>query len=399
MKLNINKEKFVEGLQKSASIIPAKSGTAFLRSVWLKAQEGAISVMSTDANVEFTGSYEADVEESGFVGVQGKLFVDFVRTLLPGKITLSLDKAHGSQGSRLPLDGEADEASVLLVKQGRARCELPVSTADWFQNFSEYPEEGAVIWSGDFLQDLLDKISFCIDEESGMDAITCLFIKPVENGRIDVCGLNGHQFAMKSFIHDELFARLPEQGLLVQKQYLQNIRKWLGQDEIEVNFTEKRFFLRTQGGNEIISVPRATYDFPDYTAFLSRLEDDATKLCFNRKEAIAVLSRILLFNTDAEPCTYFDLSENECLLYVQGKDVGSVSDSFSVEYDGSVKRIAFPTKKLIEVLEHFVSDRIEMTITSEEGPCGIHGQDDPFYTVIIMPMKIMDQFYSSEETA
>ena len=399
MKLKINKEEFVEGLQKSASIIPAKSGTAFLRSVWLKAQEGAISVMSTDANVEFTGTYAAEVEESGFVGVQGKLFVDFVRTLLPGGITLSLEKARGSRGAQLPLEGEADDASVLLVRQGRVRCELPVSTADWFQKFSEYPEEGAVIWSGDFLQDLLDKISFCIDEDNGMDAITCLYFKPVGNGRIDVCGLNGHQFAMKSFIHDELFARLPEQGLLVQKQYLQNIRKWLGQDEIEVNFTDKRFFLRTQGGRETISVPRAFYDFPDYTAFLSRLEDGAAKLRFDRKAAIAVLSRILLFNTDAEPCTYFELSENECLLSVQGKDVGSVSDSFAVEYDGTLTRIAFPTKKLIEVLEHFVSDRIEMTITSEEGPCGIHGKDDPFYTVIIMPMKIMDQFYSSEENA
>lgn len=51
MKLTVNKEQIIEGLQKAAAIIPAKAGAAYLRSIWLKAEEGSLAVMSTDARL------------------------------------------------------------------------------------------------------------------------------------------------------------------------------------------------------------------------------------------------------------------------------------------------------------------------------------------------------------
>ena len=48
MKLSVNKEQIIEGLQKAAAIIPAKAGAAYLRSIWLKAEKGSLSIMATD---------------------------------------------------------------------------------------------------------------------------------------------------------------------------------------------------------------------------------------------------------------------------------------------------------------------------------------------------------------
>ena len=45
MKLTVNKEQIIEGLLKAAAIIPAKAGAQYLRSIWLKAEEGSLSVM------------------------------------------------------------------------------------------------------------------------------------------------------------------------------------------------------------------------------------------------------------------------------------------------------------------------------------------------------------------
>ena len=41
-------------------------------------------------------------------------------------------------------------------------------------------------------------------------------------GHIEVCGLNGHQFALTRFTHDDLSARLPEDGVLIQRKYVAN---------------------------------------------------------------------------------------------------------------------------------------------------------------------------------
>ena len=382
MKLTVNKEQIIEGLLKAAAIIPAKAGAQYLRSIWLKAEEGSLSVMSTDANIEFTGRYPAEVAKSGLIGVQGRAFVDLVRQLPTGVLHLTLDEASGN----------------LLIEQGRRTYKLPVSGAEWFQNFSAFPAENAVTWSGDFLQDILDKVAFCISDDDAMDAIACLCMKPRGNGRIDVCGLNGHQFALVSFTHDELAERLPESGMLIQKKYLQDIKKWLGVDEIELNITDKRLYLRSLDGAETLSLPRAAHEYPDYNIFMSKLaSEDMHPMTLARKETIEALGRILIFNTESDRCTYMDLTPGEALLSAQGQDVGSANESLEVTYNGDIKRIAFPTRNLLDVLGHFVSAKIDMMLTGSEGPCGIRGGDDTDYTVIIMPMKVSETTYYSEE--
>ena len=382
MKLTVNKEQIIEGLLKAAAIIPAKAGAQYLRSIWLKAEEGSLSVMSTDANIEFTGRYPAEVSKPGLIGVQGRAFVDLVRQLPTGVLHLTLDEASGN----------------LLIEQGRRTYKLPVSGAEWFQNFSAFPAENAVTWSGDFLQDILDKVAFCISDDDAMDAIACLCMKPRGNGRIDVCGLNGHQFALVSFTHDELAERLPESGMLIQKKYLQDIKKWLGVDEIELNITDKRLYLRSLDGAETLSLPRAAHEYPDYNIFMSKLaSEDMHPMTLARKETIEALGRILIFNTESDRCTYMDLTAGEALLSAQGQDVGSANESLEVTYNGDIKRIAFPTRNLLDVLGHFVSAKIDMMLTGSEGPCGIRGGDDADYTVIIMPMKVSETTYYSEE--
>ena len=159
MKLSVNKEQIIEGLQKAAAIIPAKAGAAYLRSIWLKAEKGSLSIMATDANIEFTGRYPAEVKQPGLIGVQGRAFVDLVRQLPAGVLQLTLDESTGN----------------LLLEQGRRTYKLPVSGAEWFQNFSEFPAESPVTWSGDFLQDVLDRVVFCIRDDDATDAITCLY--------------------------------------------------------------------------------------------------------------------------------------------------------------------------------------------------------------------------------
>lgn len=48
------------------------------------------------------------------------------------------------------------------------------------------------------------------------------------DGAIEVCGLNGHQFALTRFTHDDLSGILPEEGVLIQRKYVAELRKWLG---------------------------------------------------------------------------------------------------------------------------------------------------------------------------
>lgn len=381
MYLTIFKEEIIEGLQKAANIIPQRTGAAYLRSIWLRVENNRLEILSTDSNIEFRGSYNAEVLEKGLVGVQGRAFVELLRRLPSGQISLKVDA----------------ETPVLYIEQGRRKYKLPINDATWFQKFSDFPEQGAVIWSGDFFQELIERIIYCIGDE-GSDALACLLMKPADGERIEAAGMNGHQFAMLSFSHDDLRALLPPEGILIQKKYLMELKKWLGNDEVNLNLGDKRLFLRTENKAEMLSLPLSSYQYPDYAVFLSRLTgEEAAKLHLSRSEAQDALMRIAIFNSDSNRCTYFDLSEKEAVLSASGQDVGSASESLDVEYKGRIEKIAFPTSNLLTIMDHYASESLTLTLTGAEGPCGITGSADADYLVIIMPMKILDDVNFSEE--
>ena len=377
MLVTITKEEVINGLIKAASTIPVKAGAQYLRSVWIQAkQDNTITIMAPDVNIEFTGTYAAKVEESGQIGINGKALVELIRRLPGGEIVLRLDT----------------ETNNLIVEQGRRSYKLPVSDPVWFQVLPPFPEEGAVLWAGDYFQELIDRVGFCISDDQ--EVLSCLYMKAVENDKVNVCGLNGHQFAITSFVNDEIAKKVGEEGLLLQKKYIMEIKKWLGEDEIYFNFTERRFHIKNKDGSEHISVPRTLAAYPDYKLFINKLNaEDASKLTVNKKETMEALDRILIFNNDNDRCTYFNLSANTAVLSAQAQETGSASEELDLTYDGKIEQIAFPTKHLIELLGHFQSADLEWTLTTAEGPCGITGSEDPEYMVLIMPMKIAQTSY------
>ena len=385
MIITVKKEQIIDGLQKAASIIPSKAGAAYLRSIWLQAagsgETGRLTLMATDVNIEFTGTYPAEVREEGQAGVNGRAFVELLRRLPGGDIQLRLDK----------------ESNTLLVEQGRRSYKLPAADPVWFQALPPFPEEGAVLWAGDFFQDIIDRVSFCISDDDSTEALSCICLKSVEPGKVDVCGLNGHQFAMVRFLNDELAAKLPADGLLLQKQYVNELRKWLGTDEVMLNISERRFHLRTGSGSETLSLPRSGFIYPDHLSFLSRLQAaDASTLKLRRKECQESLDRLHIFNNESDRCTYFQFSPTEVTMSAQGQETGSATENLDVNFSGSLERIAFPTRNLIDILGHFQSGELTFTLTGAEGPCGISGTEDPDYTVLIMPMKIAETSYYEE---
>lgn len=378
MKLTINRNKIIEGLQQAGSIIPAKAGAAYLRSIWLDAKKGRISIMTTDANTEFTGTYEADVKEEGLAGILGRVFVDLVRQCPTGELEITEDT----------------QKSNLIVRQGKqGRYKLPVYSSEWFQPFAPFPEENTVLWSGDFLLDIIDKIHFCIEDDEGRDAMSCLCLMPRQNGKIQACGMNGHQFAMVSFINDDLCAKLPEQGLLIQKKYLPHIKNWLPSEDIELNLSDKRLFLKGRKDTETLSVMRAViYEYPDYQVFLSRLEGQTpASLEFDRKKAIEVLKRLVVFAPESgQPSVFMHFSPTETTWTAKGSD-GSARETLETDYRGDLEEIAFPTRDLLEIFGHFTSERIRMNFTGIEGPCGVVGEEDQDYMVILMPMHVVEK--------
>jgi DNA polymerase-3 subunit beta len=383
MKVKIIKEHVVSGFQKAAHIIPTKTGAAFLRTIWIDAKNDQLTIMSTDSNLEFSGTYPATVEQEGLVGVQGRKFFDLFRKLPPGEITLSFE----------------NEQQSLLLEQGKRKFRLPTNDSSWFQNFAPFPESNAVFWSGEYLQDIIERIAYCVGDEDEMEGLNCMMIKPqTESGDIAVCGLNNHQFALQKLNNPDISALLDPEGILIAKRYLLELKKWLTNEEIYFSIDKRRLFFSNEDKSEVFSLPLSYYEFPNYESFFETFEGQTTLMQVGKEELIDSLDRISIFNTENQRCCYFVFDEQELVLYSQGQETGEATESLPISIQGEMSQIAFPTKNLIDILNHFHSSRLSFYLTTEDGPCKITGEDDPEYIVLIMPILISEETYYTEET-
>ncbi|MDZ7760560.1 MAG: DNA polymerase III subunit beta [Desulfovermiculus sp.] len=379
MHVTVTKEEILEGVQKAASIIPAKTGAAFLRTIWMENTDSSLNIMSTDSKLEFSGSYSVQSHEPGLVGVQGRSFYDLLRKLPPGEITFRTDE------------------ETLLLEQGRRKYKLPLFDVTWFQPFSPFPAESAASWSGSELRHLIDHILFCIADES-TDNMHFMKMTPLpDSEKIEVCGLNGHQFAMVSLAHSEIHPLLGEGGILIAKRYLVELKKWLTDKNIRFTVNQKRLFFTNQSTTEIFSLPLNYDHYPDYNAFFTYFEGETSHMRVDKEELMDSLDRLFIFNTETQRCSYFVFDDQELIIYSQGQDTGEATELLPIEFTGQLDKIIFPTKNVIDVLNHFQSPIVEFQFTSSNGPCKITGEDDPDYLVIIMPVQIDEETYYTDE--
>jgi len=388
MKFSIQREDILPGLQQASQITPTKTGAVFLRSVWLKVEAGRLQIMATDSNMEFYGTYNAQIEQEGLVGVNGRHLYDLIRKLHPGDLQFQVEEDTAC----------ATCAKKLMIKQNKKKYILPINENYWFQPLSAFPEENSAFWHGESFANIIDAVYFSISDDEVMRAINCMLVKYSKTDqKIEFCGLNGHQLALYQLEKNGLERILPDQGILIMKKYVGDLKRIIPLKEIEINISNHRLYCRSVDKMENISIPLSQYEYPDHKELLTRyITDNSSNMHVNKNFLINALDRISIFNTENSICTFFEFDDNFLHMDVHSDEKGAAKEIIDVEFNGNLKKIAFPTKDILEILSHFQSDKLHFIFTSSEGPCFVSGNDDLEYNVLIMPMKISEDVAYSE---
>ena len=101
MKITINREHCVDGLQKAGNVTPARAATVMLKTTWIRTDRAgkSITLMASNGYTEYLGTYPAEVEKDGFVGVYGKSLADLLRALPEGSVDMFTDRRAATWSS------------------------------------------------------------------------------------------------------------------------------------------------------------------------------------------------------------------------------------------------------------------------------------------------------------
>ncbi|HQI25604.1 MAG TPA: hypothetical protein PLV15_12215, partial [Smithella sp.] len=81
MEFKVNRNIFLDGIQKTLGIVEKKTTTPILNNVLLKAEANKIKIIATDREISLISDYEADIAEKGEITLSAKKLFEMVREI------------------------------------------------------------------------------------------------------------------------------------------------------------------------------------------------------------------------------------------------------------------------------------------------------------------------------
>jgi DNA polymerase-3 subunit beta len=376
MFVTLRKEDIVDGLLQATAITPSRTGAAYLRTVWLQAEEGKLTVSATDSSLEFCGTYPAEVQRAGTLGAQGKFLADLVRKLPPGPLTIK----------------SSPEEMVLHVTQGPRSYKLAVSDPAWFQPMRPFPQGQAAQMEGRQLRLILDRVLFCVADDESLGSMTCLKMTPSED-IVEFCGLDGLKLALHREVNTDLAHALGRDALL-PKKYAQDLRKWIPDAPLEIARQDDRLFVRTLGGSETMSLPLRDLAFFDYQKLLRSMESRYVgQITVGREELADALDRIAIFTTESQYVAQFAVQGTDLILSTPTQETGTGEEALPCHAEGQITPFCLAARSVLDVTSRFDAPQLTIHFADSRSLVRITTNDDANYSVSMMPVAMEEESY------
>lgn len=369
MEFKINRETFLDGIQKTLGIVEKKTTIPILNNILLKAEANKIKIIATDREIILISDYEADVSEKGEITISAKKIYEMVREI---------------QGEFINF---VQKNNIVKISSQRAFFKIPGLPADDFPSISDDADIPLFKIQGHVIKELINKTSFAMatDEtrrnlngvllEEGMDGV---------NHLLRMVATDGHRLALAKSITSGHFFKAGK-GIIIPRKGLMEIKKIIDeQDDVEIGLHKNMFILQTE--NTILKVSLVDADYPDYKKVIPT--EKGIKIVLEKEYFLHALKRMSVVSSERYGGVILSFSKGKLTLNSTNLDVGEATEEIDIEYDGEVMDSGFNVNYLIDAISVVNKDNIMLEVGMGLKPSLIKQAEDDHYLCIIMPLKI-----------
>lgn len=348
MKFTIEKTEFEKALFNVIRVADEKTG------LYIKAEADTVTVIGTDIAISLKGWCNADIEESGHIMTDKKLF-DIIKSL-KDDITLST------------------ESTILKIKSGKASFEIP------FQNGDNYPipEE-----EKDFCEAHISAVELNKAINKTMHAIGINSSKAILQGslfefngsNLSVVSLDGYRLA-KYDCNVEC-----QQGfkIIIPFKAITELKKVISGETVKILRSEKRAIFK----NECFEMWTRLIDgeFPNYNSLIPQKFN--IEVPFYRSVLLSTLERCRLISDETREPVRIEFQKNN-VSFSSVSRKGKVTEKITVENNDELT-IGFNPKYLVQALKEFENEKITFEMNGSLQPIII--REDNFLN-LILPVRL-----------
>lgn len=362
-----------ENLQKRLSFvnhaISSRNDLPVLLNILIQAENGQVTLSSTDLEIGIHVTLPAEIEEEGGTTVPAKTFTELVQSLPNEKITLTT----------------ADTSLVVQSKKTKSSFQT-ISKEEFPKLFEEKGELLAKMSVAELKKDG-SLVVFSASQDTARPALSGILMKKEGEGFLLVA-TDGYRLSLKHHAVPEQFGvTASEQGIIIPARVFREVLS-MKEEENEVSIfigKNSNQILFERGGVQLIG-RLIEAEFPNYERIIP--SDHATVGGFDREELLKAVKICSIFAREAANIITLSLRKDRIIVSSQTPSLGENTAEVEATLSGEENDIAFNARYLLDALSNIDAQDLLFEMTGPLNPGVFKIKDDASFLHLIMPIRI-----------
>lgn len=361
MKIIIDKNIILQPVSKVVSITEKRSLMPILSNILIHFKKENATVYSTDLEVSAITNIECSAENEKKVVVHGRKFLEILKELDSGDITVNIDE------------------NIMSIKQKKTEITLSLQDPEEFPETKEIEIKEEFVIKGKRLLELINKVGFAVSIDETRYILTGMFIKGVE-GEMVAVGTDGFRMALYQKKMQEIKGF---QGITIPKRSISEIEKVINdEDEVKISIDEKHVQISTEKIKIISRIIEG--NFPDYENVLPA--GNTNIAIIQREDFLKGLKKVSSIIGRSEPIKMTLVDKN--MIIEAESDIGRAKEVIDIQYTGEEISMNFNVRFLLDVVAHTFGETLTISAPKTYGAVLFKGEDGEEYKNIVMPIRI-----------
>lgn len=369
MRIIIEKDNFLEGVQRIQSVVDRKNTIPVLSNILLDADAEKNTVLLTATNLEVGMSTSLPLSETtgGSITIPAQKLFEILKELPETSVTLTSD--------------ENNWITVECLKSNFRIAGLP--KAD-FPELPNLPSQDMLIFQQALLKDLIGKTAFAVSHDESRYALTGVLFS-ISSHEVSMVATDGHRLAVIKRPHNFEFGDTTREAIIPLKAIAEVKKLCDAGGQISINFSESQVAFRR---TETLLVSRLIdAQFPDYRQVIPN--ESRHTITIPKEQLYRAVRRVSLLCSDTR-LVKFSIGNEQLNLSSNDPNLGEAKEMLPIEYNGEEISIGFNAKYVLEFLSVASGENVRIGVNDSLSP-GLFtsdAQEDFGFSCVIMPMRI-----------
>ncbi|MBU1869355.1 MAG: DNA polymerase III subunit beta [Candidatus Omnitrophica bacterium] len=362
MKIKMEKDVLLGGIQTVQNIITAKSALPILSNILIETFQEKIRLTATDLDIGISCVIPVDIQEAGAITVPAKRFGDIIRELPSDQVVVTTKKNN-------------------LVNIETESCQFKVMglPKEEFPKLPEFKDKEVVKIEQEGLKRMLGLTSFAVSVDETRYILNGILFKLNKNN-LTLVATDGKRLAITD--KKLLNGVDKEVSMIVPIKTIHELNRNLQDDgELTVILGNNQVCFELSGITIISRLIEG--EFPDFKQVIPPVSENKIKI--DRHLFLLAVKRAALLATPDYQAVKLEVFKNKLVVSKSTPDVGESREEVAIEYTGKEMVIGFNPVYLADVLKNLTTDSVEFEITDSEKPGVIRSSN---YVYIVLPMRL-----------